>query len=110
LLVDGIVDKDSFTSKRNALMVNRTKAEQKLAEIQKGSSAALELVEETVELAKSPSTAYKTASSAKRRELAKTLLSNLTVSGKNVEVTLAPPFQLIAERQKIPEGGPNRGS
>jgi len=53
---------------------------------------------------------YKTASPEKRRELAKTLLSNLTVSGKDIEVTLALPFRLIVERGKFTDGGPYRGS
>jgi len=53
---------------------------------------------------------YKNASPEKKRELLKTLLSNLTVSGKNVEIALAIPFRLIAERRKTLNGGAYRGT
>jgi hypothetical protein len=67
-------------------------------------------MEMTVELARSPSMQYKRASLLKKRELVKTLLSNLTVSQKNVAVAVAPPFDLIAEREKTHNGGPCRGT
>jgi len=38
------------------------------------------------------------------------MLSNLAVSGKNVDVTLALPFRLIAERDKTSIGGAYRGT
>jgi len=38
-----------------------------------------------------------------------TLTSNLRVSGGIVDVMLAPPFSLVAERPKLPTGGPCRG-
>ena len=82
----------------------------RLAEIEAGSGAAVSHIEKTVELAKSPSMLYKTASPEKKRELLQTLLSNLTVSGKNVEMTLALPFRLIAERRKISKCGASRGT
>ena len=67
-------------------------------------------LEKTVELAKSPSIAVQNRSLEKKREMLKTLLSNLTVFGKNVEMTLALPFRLIAERQKTSDGRAYRGT
>ncbi len=110
LLVDGTVDKALFTEKQNALLMERAKVREKLNETQQGSDLALDTLERTVELAKSPSMQYKAASPEKKRELVKTLLSNLVVSGKNVDVTLSLPFRLIAERQKTTDGGPYRGT
>jgi hypothetical protein len=110
LLVDGTLDKTLFNEKQNALLVERARAQEMLAESRAGSTRVLEELEKTVELAKSPSILYKAASSEKKRELVKTLLSNLTVSGKNIEITLALPFRIIRERQKQIIGGPNRGS
>lgn len=110
LLVDGSVDKEVFTEKHRALLTDRARIQEKLTDAQHGSGNVLELLEKTVELAKSPSTLYKLASSGEKRELAKTLLSNLTVSGKNVDVTLALPFRLIADRQKTTDGRACRGS
>jgi site-specific DNA recombinase len=106
LLIDGTVDKALFTEKKNTLLMERTKVQEKLSETQQGMSRSLESFEKTVELAKGPSMLYEMASSEKKRELLKTLLSNLAVSGKNVSVTLALPFRLIAERENNTDGGP----
>lgn len=110
LLIDGTVDKALFTEKKNALLVERVKLQERLSEAQQGMSRALEYFEKTVELAKSPSILYEMASSEKKRELAKTLLSNLAVSGKNVSITLDLPFRFIAERETNTDGGPCRGT
>lgn len=110
LLVDGTVEKSLFQDKQNGILLERARIQERLAEAEKGSDASLECLEKTVELAKSPSLLYQKASPEKKRELLKTLLSNLTVSGKNVELTLALPFRLIAERQKTSKCGAYRGA
>src|SRR5439155_2349183 len=88
LLVDGTIDKSLFTRKQNADLLEQARINERLAETEAGSGAAVSHIEKTVELAKSPSLLYKTASPEKKRELLQTLLTNLTVSGKNVEMTL----------------------
>jgi hypothetical protein len=110
LLVDGTLDKMLFNEKQTALLVERARAQEMLAESRTGSARVLEELKNTVELAKSPSMLYKVTSSEKRRELVKALLSNLTVSGKKIEITLALPFRIIRERAKHIAGGPHRGS
>jgi site-specific DNA recombinase len=109
-LIDGTIDKTLFTRKQSALLLEQARMREQLTETEKGSLAAIETLEKIVELAKSPSVLYKTASPEKKRESLKTLLSNLAVSGKNVEVTLAIPFQILAERQKTDGGGPYKGT
>ena len=110
ILIDGTIEKNLFAGRQNALLLEQAKMKEKLAEAEGDSMRAVETLEKTVELAKSPSALYKAASTEEKRELLKTLLSNLTVSGKNVEVTLALPFRIISERQKTSDGGPNRGT
>lgn len=110
LLIDGTIAKSVFENRQQALLLEQARIREKLGEMEKGSCGALEQLANTVELAKSPSMLYKSASPEKRRELLQTLLSNLVVSGKTVEMTLALPFRLIAERPKISKGGPNRGT
>jgi DNA invertase Pin-like site-specific DNA recombinase len=109
LVADGTVDKALFAAKQNALLLERADIQEKLTDTQHGSRRALESLEKTVELAKSPSMLYKTASPEKKRELVKTLLSDLVVCGKTIDVTLALPFRLIADRDKTANGGPHRG-
>src|SRR5207302_292370 len=110
LLVDGTIDKSLFESKQHAIFLEQARIKEKLAEIENGSCRAVECVENTVELAKSPSMLYKKASPQEKRALLKTLLSHLVVSGKNIEITLALPFRLIAERQKTSYRRPYRGT
>lgn len=110
LLIDGTIDKGSFESKQQALLKERARLAERLTEADEGVPAAAVALEKTVELAKSPSTLYKMGSSQKRRELLKTLLSNLSVTGKNVDITLAFPFRVVAERQNSPDGRANRGT
>jgi site-specific DNA recombinase len=110
LLMDGTVEKTLFNEKQNALLVEKVRIQETLAESRQGSARLLEELENTVELAKRPSVLYKVASAEKRRELVKTLLSNLTVSGKNIDITLALPFRIIRERAKHIVGRPYRGS
>ncbi|HLY61034.1 MAG TPA: recombinase family protein [Terriglobia bacterium] len=106
LLVDGTIDKAVFEERRGTLLLEQAGIKEKLAEIERDPVSGLRTIEKIVELAKSPSILYKSASVEKKRELLKTVLSNLVVSEKNVEITLALPFRLIAERQKTPVGRP----
>jgi DNA invertase Pin-like site-specific DNA recombinase len=104
LLVDGTIDKSVFGERRGVLLLEQARIKERLAEIERNPATALAALEKTVELAKSPSVLYKSASLERKRELLKTLLSNLTLSGKKIEITLALPFRLIAERQEISDG------
>jgi hypothetical protein len=103
-LIDGTIDKNLFATKQNVLLMEQVRMKEQLAETEKGSRTAIDNLERTVGLAKSPSVLYKTASPEKKRELLRTLLSDLTVSGKNVDISLANPFRIIAEREKTLDG------
>ncbi len=109
-LVDGTIDKGLFQKKQDTLLRDQARIKERLTETEKGACVAFTNLEDTVELAKSPSMLYKTASPERKRHLLKTLLSNLAVSEKNVEITLALPFRLIAERDKTSSGRPYRGT
>jgi site-specific DNA recombinase len=109
-LIDGTIEKDLFSQKQRDLLLEQTRIKEKLAETERGSFRVTQIVEKTVELAKSPSMLYKGGSPEKRRELLKSLLSNLLVSGKKIEITLSIPFRLIAERQKTENGRAYRGT
>jgi len=114
LLIDGTVDKDLFEEKKKIILFEQARVRHMLAEAERGESSALDQLEKAVELSKSPSTLYKHASDEKKRELLKTMLSNFSVAGKNVSITLALPFRIIAEGQQqygdSPDGGAQRGT
>lgn len=110
LLLDGSVGKVAFEEKQKALVWDEAQLRQKLAALEAEGGGALEEIERTVELAKDASSLYKQANLERKRELLRILLSNLTVSGKNVDVELSIPFRLIAERERSSCGRPYRGT
>src|SRR5882724_4135451 len=110
LLLDGTIQKPLFESKQMALLLEQTAVEEKRREMENGGGAATKQLEKTVELAQSASLLYRTASTANKRKLLKILLSNVSVTGKKVEIMLSVPFRLIAERGKDDDGRLNRGT
>jgi site-specific DNA recombinase len=110
LILDGSVGKPVFEEKQKALIWDDAQLRQQLASLQTGHDIAFEEIERTVELAKDASLLYKQANPERKRELLRSLLSNLTVSGKNVDVELAIPFRVIANREKPSYGSPYRGT
>jgi len=109
-LIDGTIETELFTKKQADLLLEQARRKEDLAQADKGLLSTLQNLAKVVELAKSPSLLYKTASVEMRRELLKALLSNFVVSGKNVELTLAIPFRIIADRHKLRDGAPYRGT
>jgi site-specific DNA recombinase len=110
LLLDGAVDQTVFDEKRKELILLEAQAKQRITGLKLGFTASFTKLEKFVELVKNPSLLYKKANQEKKRELLKSLLSNLSVSEKNIDLTLKIPFQLIAERKENTDGGPNRGT
>jgi site-specific DNA recombinase len=110
LLLDGTIEKSLFETKQQALFVEQARIEERLKDIGCGGETTMRQLEKTVELAKSPSLLYRSASFENKRKLLKILLSNLSISGKNVEIMLSVPFRLIAEREKNDDCRLNRGT
>jgi len=110
LLIEGAIERSLYQTKQKTLLLEQTAIRERLQEWEGDAGSALTRLEKTVELAKSPSMLYKAASAEQKRELLKTLLSNLAVSSKNVEITLSLPFRLIAERNRNTECSPDRGT
>ena len=110
LLVEGTITQPLFQSKHRALLLEQTEIEQKMEDLKQGSTRYLEQLGIAVELAKDASILYRKASVENKRKLLKILLSNVIVSGKNVETTLSVLFRLIAEREKCDDGRAYRGT
>jgi hypothetical protein len=81
-----------------------------MEDLKHGGTRHLKQLEIAVELAKDASILYRNASVENKRKLLKILLSNLTISGKSVEIILSIPFCLIAEREKSDDGRAYRGT
>jgi site-specific DNA recombinase len=110
LLLEGTIERSLYETKQKTLLLEQAIVRKELQNLTQGNTSSAALLEKTVELAKNPAELYKTASLEKKRELLKTLLSNLEVATKKVEITLAPPFRLLAERQKDEDCRASRGT
>ena len=110
LLVEGTITKSLFQSKHRTLLLEQTELNQKIADLRQGGARHFKQLETAVELARDASILYQKASVENKRKLLKILLSNVIVSGKNVEIMLSVPFRLIAEREKCDDGRAYRGT
>jgi site-specific DNA recombinase len=110
LFVDGSLQKTVFEEKQKAYVWEEAELKQKLALLGNGSETAYREIEKFVGLLKNPRMLYQQADHNKKRELLRTLMSDVTVSGKDVSVVLKIPFRLIAERERTSYGGPYRGT
>jgi len=110
LLLEGAIDRALYRVKEESLLKEKVAVEERLRALESGNSSATAKLAKTVELAEKPSMLYETADLAKKRELLKTLLSNLTVCSKNITISLSEPFQIIAERKEDAECRVDRGT
>jgi site-specific DNA recombinase len=110
LLLDGTVEKPTFDEKQKQMVWEEAKIRQRAAAIEAGTDNPFNEIERIVELAKDAALLYRKANVARKRELLRILLSNLTVSAQEVDVELAIPFCYIANRAKTSYGAPYRGT
>lgn len=106
--VDGLLEKALFEDRKAVLLQRQREIEDQLAGRGQDERDMPARVRDYLELAQTASILYKTAAPSEKRELVLVTTSNRTVCGKNVEVTLAPGFRLIAEYAKNAYGGPYR--
>jgi site-specific DNA recombinase len=106
--IDGMVEKETYLGKKNALVVEENAVKEKLSNVDEAEKTVLNRVERFLELVNNAYLSYKLANQDERRELVKIVTSNLTVEGKNVVIKLNYPFRMVADRQKLIDGRPQR--
>ena len=106
--LDGVLEKDLFEDRKAALLLEQAGLREQQALLEGDSSPVPARFAEFLELVGSLSFLYKTGIPADKRELLQIVTSNRRVTGKNVALTLAPPFSLIEKRGPIPLGVPYR--
>lgn len=106
--IDRMIDKDAFAVRKNALLMERKDAEERLGLWSSGNTRVSEELAYFLERASGAYSAYKIANLYEKRELVDSLTSNRLLKGKLPEITLAFPFQEVADRFKDSDGGPSR--
>jgi site-specific DNA recombinase len=106
--IDGVLDKETYLTKKNELVLEEKAAGERLERLEKIEHEVLRKVENFLELINSAYRSYKLANREERRELAKTVTSNIVVSGKKVSIKPNYPFRVVLEHRKMTDGRPKR--
>lgn len=104
--VDGLIDKATFDARKEANLFRRKDLEARLAEA--GMDKLPKRAVKLFELAGAALIQYKSGIDAEKRELLQNVSLNRRVAGKNVDFSLAPAFQLIANRAAVLCSSPYR--
>lgn len=106
--IDRLIEKEVFDTRKANLLRERGSLRETLADAIAGRDGISTKVRQMFELLKSLQDMDFWGDPQKRRDLIKSLSSNLVLSGKSLVVTWFSPFQVIAFRPFFGDGGPSR--
>lgn len=106
--VDGVFDKETYTTKKNQLLLEEQELKEKLANLKVNSEEAGKKMNAFLELLNDAYLSYKSGALKEKQELVKTVFSNCEIKDKNVLLKPYFPYKLIAERQPFTTGSPYR--
>ena len=107
--IDRLIEKDIFEQRKTALLMERRMVEESLAEWRNGERSEADELQEFLEQGNSAYSTYISGNPDEKRELVDSVTSNRLLNGKSLEVMLASPFDLIANRAIKQDGSPSRG-
>lgn len=106
--IDGVLDKEAYLEKKNGLIKEERAVGERLQRLERNGDKILAQVEKFLELVNCAYESYKLAKADEKRDLVEMLTSNLEVEGKNLIVKLNYPFEIVVDRLKVIDGGPQR--
>jgi len=106
--LDGVLDKPLFEERKNAFILEEKEVRETIQVLESGNSNVLGHLENFLELIKDAPFTYKNANPDEKRELVRSLVSNLKVIGKNVSVEPKESVELLINRSKISYSAPYR--
>lgn len=106
--IDGVLDREAYTDKKAELIFKQQELASKLSNLKDFEEVHRTRFEEFLELANSAYLSSKSARPQEKRDLVKSVTSNLTANGKSVSIKLKIPFEVIARRPSFHSGAPQR--
>lgn len=106
--IDQLIDRDAFEQRKEALLLERAETEDQIRQLEADETESVDRLEQFLELAGTASRLYKSALGHEKRELLKSITSNLCVDGKTLVIVYRLPFQTIANRFQTLNGDPYR--
>ncbi|CAN0032559.1 unnamed protein product, partial [Chrysoparadoxa australica] len=108
LLVDQTIPVEAYNSRREKVLFQIAEIEQRRAEMDGDERARERWRAEKFELVKTAQLSLRLANTVEKRELLRETCSNFSVSGKKPSVELFPAYKALANRERVPSGGPYR--
>jgi site-specific DNA recombinase len=106
--LDGALDRETFENRKRALILERTELRERSEYLASNDQSLPSKLANFLELAKTASLSYQSGNLYEKRDLVKSVTSNLEVDRNNVVIKLRKPFEALANRQKNSDGGPYR--
>jgi site-specific DNA recombinase len=97
MLLDEAIDRELFQSRKSELLVQRAEILERIEDCNAGSTRLLQRAGEKLQLAESAIFLYEIATPAEKRRLLDRITCNRVGIGRNVEISLLPPFGSIAD-------------
>jgi site-specific DNA recombinase len=106
--IDRMIEKDIFEQRKAALLMERKGLEESRAALKEEVRSVPDRLADFLELAGDAYLTYKLGLPEEKRELLKIATSNRQVIRKSIDITLAQPFDEVANRFKTSNGAPYR--
>ncbi len=107
-LIDGAIERELFVNKKNDLVLEESRLQDGLTNLEQNFNENLERVERILERANRAYSSYKSSTGEEKREMVKIITSNLTINEKSLVIKPNLPFELILNRAKNSDGGAHR--
>jgi DNA invertase Pin-like site-specific DNA recombinase len=106
--IDRMIDKEAYETRKAKLFMEKAELLEKLAEMESGKDITASRVQNFLELLKRLAHMDELEISTEKRDLVKSVTSNLQVSQKNLVVSWAFPFDALEKCDAVTCGGPQR--
>jgi DNA invertase Pin-like site-specific DNA recombinase len=112
-LTDGYLDQTIepalFLEKKRELLLEHKKLEEQQANLDSSEASIAHFVSDYLEHVRSMSLSYEMANPSEKRQILRTITSNISASQKNVDVELHSPFREVIQDHGFRSGAPYRG-
>ena len=107
-LVDGLLDRDLFEERKEALLAEKKAVEERLAELDQDGNTGVQKLADFLERLDSAYSLYQSGTPEEKREIVADVTSNWEAERKEIDFTPLPEVQLVANRARNFYGGPER--
>jgi len=106
--LDQGIDQQLFEERKTALHMERRAIDEALNRVVNGENSLANQLSAFLELIESAWLRYKVGTPPEKRELLAIVTSNRVARGKTLVFMRQPPFDLVADRRRLPYGDPQR--